>query len=53
MTTYATVHFQTLMVYSNGKLDNEVPIEQFPRLIELMARALQDRKPVDAAAPME
>lgn len=48
MSDYATVHFQTLMVYSNGKLVAEIPRDQFPQIIVGMAKALQGRKP-DAA----
>jgi hypothetical protein len=53
MADYATVHFRTMMVYRDGKLVAEIPVDQFPQIIVGMAKALQERKPVDMAAPLE
>ena len=50
---YATVHFHTMMIYSNGKLVAEIPVDQFPQIIVGMAKALQERPRVNMAGPLE
>jgi hypothetical protein len=47
MADRAAVHFDTLCVWRDGKLVAEIPRDDFPALIVGMAKALQERKPVD------
>lgn len=54
MTDYATVHGETLMVYSGGQIVARIPLSYFPGLIVELATALRwrERPANDAGLPL-